>query len=50
MKSRSTSRPKIETEETEGLTDEAAGEDAAGEGEADGHRRKRRRRRRGRAG
>jgi ribonuclease E len=38
----------IETEETEGLTDEAAGEDASGEGEADGHRRKRRRRRRGR--
>jgi ribonuclease E len=40
----------IETEETEGLSDEAAGEDASGEGEADGHRRKRRRRRRGRSG
>jgi ribonuclease E len=40
----------IETEETEGLTDEAAGEDTSGEGEADGHRRKRRRRRRGRGG
>jgi ribonuclease E len=40
----------IETEETEGLTDEASGEDASGEGEADGHRRKRRRRRRGRGG
>ena len=40
----------IETEETEGLTDDAAasGEEAAGEGEGDGHRRKRRRRRRGR--
>ena len=40
----------VETEETEGLTDEAAGaeEAVAGESEADGHRRKRRRRRRGR--
>jgi ribonuclease E len=40
----------IETEETEGLTEEAAGgeEPVAGESEADGHRRKRRRRRRGR--
>jgi ribonuclease E len=40
----------VETEETEGLTDEAAGaeETVAGESEADGHRRKRRRRRRGR--
>jgi ribonuclease E len=39
----------VETEETEGLTDEAAGgEEAASEGEGDGHRRKRRRRRRGR--
>ncbi|MEH2609120.1 Rne/Rng family ribonuclease [Bradyrhizobium sp. AZCC 1693] len=37
----------VETEETEGLIDEAA-EAAAGEGEGDGHRRKRRRRRRGR--
>ena len=37
----------VETEETEGLTDEAA-EATAGEGEGDGHRRKRRRRRRGR--
>ncbi|MEH2517245.1 ribonuclease E [Bradyrhizobium sp. AZCC 1610] len=37
----------VETEETEGLTDDAA-EAAAGEGEGDGHRRKRRRRRRGR--
>jgi ribonuclease E len=37
----------VETEETEGLTDDAA-EAATGEGEADGHRRKRRRRRRGR--
>jgi ribonuclease E len=39
----------VETEETEGLTDDAA--EAAtgeGEGEGDGHRRKRRRRRRGR--
>src|SRR5689334_1151103 len=38
----------IETEETEGLADDAA-EAATGEGEGDGHRRKRRRRRRGRA-
>ena len=40
----------IETEETEGLTDDAAavGEEGAGEGEGDAHRRKRRRRRRGR--
>ncbi|MBR1275078.1 ribonuclease E/G [Bradyrhizobium sp. AUGA SZCCT0283] len=37
----------VETEETEGLADDAA-EAAAGESEADGHRRKRRRRRRGR--
>jgi ribonuclease E len=41
----------IETEETEGLTDEAAaGEEAGTEAEGDGHRRKRRRRRRGRGG
>ncbi len=41
----------IETEETEGLTDEAAaGEEAGAEAEGDGHRRKRRRRRRGRGG
>jgi ribonuclease E len=39
----------VETEETEGLTDDAAaGEESAGE--TDGHKRKRRRRRRGRAG
>jgi ribonuclease E len=37
----------VETEETEGLTDDAA-EAAAGEGEGDGQRRRRRRRRRGR--
>jgi len=37
----------VETEETEGLSDDAA-ETAAGEGEGDGHRRKRRRRRRSR--
>ena len=37
----------VETEETEGLADDAA-EAAVGESEADGHRRKRRRRRRGR--
>ncbi len=37
----------VETEETEGLTDDAA-EAATGESDADGHRRKRRRRRRGR--
>ena len=42
----------VETEETEGLTDEAnAGEEGGGETEADGSpRRKRRRRRRGRSG
>ena len=41
----------IETEETEGLSDEAAaGEEAGAEAEGDGHRRKRRRRRRGRGG
>jgi ribonuclease E len=41
----------IETEETEGLTEEAtSAEEAGGEAEADGHRRKRRRRRRGRGG
>jgi ribonuclease E len=41
----------IETEETEGLTDDqGSSEEAAGEAEADGHRRKRRRRRRGRGG
>jgi ribonuclease E len=41
----------VETEETEGLTDDApAGEEASGEAEADGHKRKRRRRRRGRPG
>jgi ribonuclease E len=41
----------IETEETEGLTDEAtAGEEAGAETEGDGQRRKRRRRRRGRGG
>jgi ribonuclease E len=41
----------VETEETEGLTDEAASaEEANGEAEGDGHRRKRRRRRRGRGG
>lgn len=39
----------VETEETEGLTDEAtAGEEAGTEAEGDAHRRKRRRRRRGR--
>jgi ribonuclease E len=38
----------IESEETEGLTDDIAAEGAGGESEADGHRRKRRRRRRGR--
>ena len=40
----------VETEETEGLTEEAAGSEEAvtGEPDADGHRRKRRRRRRGR--
>ncbi len=41
----------VETEETEGLTDDlAAGEESGGETEADGHKRKRRRRRRGRPG
>ncbi|MEA2908769.1 MAG: ribonuclease, partial [Bradyrhizobium sp.] len=41
----------VETEETEGLTDDAAvGEASGGETEADGHKRKRRRRRRGRPG
>jgi len=41
----------VETEETEGLTeDTAGGEEAGGEADADGHRRKRRRRRRGRSG
>jgi ribonuclease E len=40
----------VESEETEGLTDEAtAGEEGHGEADADGHKRKRRRRRRGRA-
>ena len=38
----------VETEESEGLTDEAPGEETASEGDGDGHRRKRRRRRRGR--
>jgi ribonuclease E len=41
----------IETEETEGLTDdETSGESAAGEGDGDSRKRKRRRRRRGRSG
>jgi ribonuclease E len=41
----------VETEETEGLTDDTpVSEDASGETEADGHKRKRRRRRRGRPG
>jgi ribonuclease E len=41
----------VETEESEGLVDEQpAGEGAAADGEADGHKRKRRRRRRGRPG
>ncbi|MES2198490.1 MAG: Rne/Rng family ribonuclease [Pseudomonadota bacterium] len=41
----------VETEETEGLTEEAAaGEEAGGETDAEGHKRKRRRRRRGRPG
>jgi ribonuclease E len=41
----------VETEETEGLTDDApAGDEGSGETEADGHKRKRRRRRRGRPG
>jgi ribonuclease E len=41
----------VETEETEGLTDDQpAGEESQGEADADGHKRKRRRRRRGRPG
>src|SRR5476651_1536836 len=42
----------VETDETEGLTDDLlpAGEESGGETEADGHKRKRRRRRRGRPG
>jgi ribonuclease E len=41
----------VETEETEGLTEDSpAGEDGGSEAEADGHKRKRRRRRRGRSG
>jgi ribonuclease E len=41
----------VETDETEGLTDDSAvGEASGGDAEADGHRRKRRRRRRGRPG
>jgi ribonuclease E len=41
----------VETEETEGLTeDSAVGEASGGETDADGHKRKRRRRRRGRPG
>ncbi|WP_280979126.1 MULTISPECIES: ribonuclease E/G [unclassified Bradyrhizobium] len=41
----------VETEETEGLTDDqAAGEEASAEAEGDGQRRRRRRRRRGRGG
>src|SRR3984893_16158128 len=41
----------VETEETEGLTDDSAGSEESGaETEADGHKRKRRRRRRGRPG
>src|SRR5450631_555040 len=41
----------VETEETEGLTDDApAGEESSGEPDADGHKRKRRRRRSGRPG
>jgi ribonuclease E len=42
----------VETDETEGLTDDLlpAGEESSGETEADGHKRKRRRRRRGRPG
>ena len=41
----------VETEETEGLVDDAAvGEESQGEADADGHKRKRRRRRRGRPG
>jgi ribonuclease E len=41
----------VETDETEGLTDEpASGEEASGDTDAEGHKRKRRRRRRGRPG
>ena len=41
----------VETEETEGLTDDLpAGEESSGRADADGHKRKRRRRRRGRPG
>jgi ribonuclease E len=41
----------VETEETEGLTDDLpVSEETGSEGEADGHKRKRRRRRRGRPG
>jgi ribonuclease E len=41
----------VETDETEGLTDDsAASEESGGETDADGHKRKRRRRRRGRPG
>jgi ribonuclease E len=42
----------VETDETEGLTEDLlpAGEESGGETEADGHKRKRRRRRRGRPG
>jgi len=41
----------VETEETEGLVEEApVGDDGLGETDADGHKRKRRRRRRGRPG
>jgi ribonuclease E len=40
----------VETEETEGLTDDSLASEAGGDAEADGHKRKRRRRRRGRPG
>ena len=41
----------VETDETEGLTEEsAAGEEGGGETDGEGHKRKRRRRRRGRPG
>jgi ribonuclease E len=41
----------VETDETEGLTEDSAGsEESTGETDADGHKRKRRRRRRGRPG
>jgi ribonuclease E len=41
----------VETDETEGLTDDSpVGEEGSGETDAEGHRRKRRRRRRGRSG